>query len=336
MTRGHGSPSSRSSLTGVGFLPVIAEDEVARPPSKPAVALPPRVPQKSPRRTSSPRGLPPPYVPPYVSLAAPTLHPPPPSYREESDGKVGAGGGEYGGRRSLASRLCCVLGAVLAVLAVLAIALAVGLTVGLKNKEQQTTKDADVEDQTFPAGSFSFNVNLQETTTRCTSNPTTWRCYPYTEGDAATFFWIIASSSSSNYTISATDNPFAPSFANRSLAVVDAGKPTERLRFSFTAPKTVAPSEQLTPDNRAVQCVFDATRFEATLWTRRRGNHTVVDPEPGRAKFADWPADAEVVQSKAAARGQPRCEDSNGNRVSGVKSGSGTCECRYSNFDLED
>ncbi|KAK7420179.1 hypothetical protein QQZ08_010535 [Neonectria magnoliae] len=328
MIRGHGRgpgslSSSRSSLNGVGFLPVIAEDEVARPPAAHRPPMPLRVPQKSPRRTSSPRGLPPPYVPPYAA---------PPSYREWSDGKTedGEAQREYGGRRSYVNRLCCVLGAVVVVLVVLAIALAVGLTVGLKDEEQQTTQDSDIQDQTFPAGSFSFDVDLQETTTRCTSNPATWRCYPYTEGDSTTFFWIITSSSS--YTISATENPFAPSFANRTLALVDAGKPTERLRFSFTTPKTVVPSEKLTADNRAAQCIFDATRFEATLWTRRRGNQT-VDPEPGDVKFADWSGDVEVVQSKTGVSGQPRCEDSNGNRIVSVKAEAGACKCRYSNFD---
>ncbi|KAL6411248.1 hypothetical protein AUP68_04950 [Ilyonectria robusta] len=281
--RGPGSVSSRSSLNGVGFLPVIAENEVVHPqPSqpKPVVAhlsplpLPLRVPQKSPRRPSpgrsspgTPQGHPPPYVPPYILGAVPTLNHPPPSYKE-ADG-------------------------------------------------ESQEREARMQ---------------RETSTKCTSNPSTWRCYPYTDGDSAAFFWVITAESSSAYTISSTENPFAPSFVNRSLAIIDAGQSTERLRFSFSMAKSVVPSDKLTSDNRAATCIFDDTRFEATLWTRQRGNRT-IDPQPGDVKFGAWPGDAEIVQSKPGTTGPPKCEDTNGNSIGNVEARSGTCNCRYSNLD---
>lgn len=351
--RGSGSVSSRSSLNGVGFLPVIAENEVAHPqPSqpKPVVAhlsqlpLALRVPQKSPRRPSpgrsspgTPQGHPPPYVPPYILGAVPTLNHPPPSYKE-ADGEsqereARMQRGEYGGRRRHVDRWCYILGVAVAVLVIVAVGLAVGLTVGLQDKgRQKPSGGSDFLDQSFPAGSFSFEVNLQETSTNCTSNPSTWRCYPYTDGDSAAFFWVITADSSSAYTISSTENPFAPSFVNRSLAILDAGRSTERLRFSFSMAKSVVPSDKLTSDNRAATCIFDDTRFEATLWTRQRGNRT-IDPQPGDVKFGAWPGDAEIVQSKPGTTGPPKCEDTNGNSIGNVKARSGTCNCRYSNLN---
>ncbi|KAH7153160.1 hypothetical protein EDB81DRAFT_447944 [Dactylonectria macrodidyma] len=353
MIRGHGrgssSVSSRSSLHSVGFMPVIAENEVAQShPStpKPVVAhlsstpISLRVPQKSPRRPSprgSPRGLPPPYVPPYILVNPPALHPPP-CYKEsdgespERDARMRRG--EYGGRRNQSDRWCCIVGVGVAILVVLAVGLAVGLTIGLQDKDpEKHTQGSDSPDQSFPAGSFSFEVDLQETSTNCTSNTSTWRCYPYTTGDSATFFWVITADSSSAYTISSTENPFAPSFTNRSLAVLDAGKPTERLRFFYSMSKEVVPSENLTSNNRAATCTFDETRFEATLWTRRRGNDT-VDPASDDIKFGAWPGDAEIVQSKSGTLGPLKCEDSNGNRIGNVQAKPGTCECRYSNIDV--
>src|SRR6478735_999560 len=123
---------------------------------------------------------------------------------------------------------------------------------------------------TFPAGSFAFKADLQNTTTDCTSNPSTWRCYPYEKGSSATFFWIISSNNDSSYNISSTENPFAPSFTNLTLKVLDKDTSQERLQFSFSMNKTIVPDDQLSSSNRAAKCTFDDTLFEATLWTQRR------------------------------------------------------------------
>lgn len=349
--------SSRSSLTGVGFMPVIAENEVAQTPPSPTNAVfgngshsgspPLRIPLKNPRRASPAsmshrRGLPPPYVPPYI-LAPPTLHHPPPIYTKE-DAEIAeqesSQTAERSGRRKLADRWCCILGMVVALLVVIAVGLAIGLTIGLKDQHDQdhdgsssSSGDSESSDQSFPAGSFAFEVHLQETSTNCTSNPSTWRCYPYSTGDSATFFWIITAHSSS-FTISSTDNPFAPTFTDRPLTVLDAGKSTERLRFSFSMTKSVVPSDKLTANNRAASCTFADTVFEATLWTRRRGNTTLAEgeSEPADVKFGDWPRNAEIVQRKDYELGQPKCMDSDGSAIADVQAESGTCSCQYANF----
>lgn len=174
MTRGHtrnvGSlGSSRSSLNGVGFMPVISENEVATSPPSPAkvpglkriAPVPLRIPQKNPRRgspvsatSSSPgSGLPPPYIPPYVLESQqqqqqqqttlqnnpPPPQLPPPTYQEEGWKSEGEGpdyqaGDKLAVRRRLADRWCCILGTGVAILVTIAIGLAIGLTVGLKDQ----------------------------------------------------------------------------------------------------------------------------------------------------------------------------------------------------------
>ncbi|KAH7250539.1 hypothetical protein B0J15DRAFT_44716 [Fusarium solani] len=372
MIRGHGrGPGSLGSRSGVSYMPPIDENEVASTPSPSPPKTPLRVPHKSPRRgmrthngvtkiNSNNNGaaklngvLPPPYVPPYILSAgyspphAPTLHPPPPSYKEAHavKGKIVEGeslGEEEGvvprGRICGVDRrrVCCLFGVAVAAMAIIAIGLGIGLTIGLKDKRQGSTEDnSPLKDPNFPAGSFSFKANLQKPLTECTSNPSTWRCYPYTEGEPATFFWIITYVNTQFYKISSTDNPFAPSFTNLTLELLDENTPKERLLFSFSMNKTVVPDDQLSSSNRAARCTFDDTRFEATLWTHRSKGHDNDDDTSENSKFVAWPGDVEIVQSKSFKSGSPRCVDDDGDKVGDVKSRSGACECRYTNFDTD-
>ncbi|KAF7561939.1 hypothetical protein G7046_g2201 [Stylonectria norvegica] len=323
---------SVSSLTRVPSLPVIAEDEEARGLPKPLPPAPLRIPPKSPRRNLNlnlNRGLPPPYVP-----RAPSSWHPPPSYKaswtklEERETQLRLMGD--GGRRWYQDRRrwCCVLVVAALVTVVMTVALAVGLVVGMRNNKSNSNDNAEQAAMAFPAGSYAFNTTLLNSTTACTSNAATWRCYPYVEGSSASFFWIITAVNASSYTISSTDNPFAPSFTNLTLSFLDENQSTERLTFSFAMDKTVVPSEQLTASNRAATCTFDATRFEATLWTRRAGEAAVDG-----SRFGAWPGDVEVVQSKSGASGSPSCKDSDGKEIGDVEAGKGDCECRYASFD---
>lgn len=203
-------------------------------------------------------------------------------------------------------------------------------------RRQGSTEDnSPLKDPNFPAGSFSLKANLQKPLTECTSNPSTWRCYPYTEGEPATFFWIITYVNTQFYKISSTDNPFAPSFTNLTLELLDENTPKERLLFSFSMNKTVVPDDQLSSSNRAARCTFDDTRFEATLWTHRSKGHDNDDDTSDNSKFVAWPGDVEIVQSKSFKSGSPRCVDDDGDKVGDVKSRSGACECRYTNFDTD-
>lgn len=205
---------------------------------------------------------------------------------------------------------------------------------------EQDGSNSEPKDPTFPAGSYSFNTRLQETTTSCTSRSTTWRCYPFEEGKNATFFWVIHSQNASDanspsYTVSSTDNPFAPSFTNLTATVAGRDTPDERLTFFFDMDKTVVPSDSLTPSNQAALCTFGGTRFEATIWTRRKDGKEIGSDREAGSNFAAWPADVEVVQSKQSEEDQPRCEDRDGNRITDVQAADGECVCGYANFDKE-
>ncbi|KAF4981243.1 hypothetical protein FZEAL_2931 [Fusarium zealandicum] len=350
-SRGTGSTGSRS---GVSPMPPIDENEATPPlPSPPQMPL--RVPQKSPRRlmrdngiedrnhARSNRGLPPPYTGSgNSSPPTPTLHPPP-SYKEahgkfveqESLGSEPEGDSEtkvFGVSRR---RGCCLLVIALVVIAVIALGLGVGLTIGLRDRNTNPHPElASSPDSDFPAGSFAFKANLQNTSTDCTSNPSTWRCFPFTEGSSATFFWIITYVNTQYYKVSSTDNPFAPSFTNLSLELLGDETDDERLRFSFSMDKTVVPDDKLSSSNRAARCTFKDTVFEATMWTRRNGSHDDGSGS-GNGKFALWPGDVEIVQRKESESGSPECVNVDGDEIASVKSGSGTCECRYTNFDTD-
>lgn len=202
-------------------------------------------------------------------------------------------------------------------------------------RQDSTEAYSPFKDPNFPAGSFSFKADLQKPSTECTSNPSTWRCYPYAQGEPATFFWIITYVNTQFYRISSTDNPFAPSFTNLTLELLDEDTPEERLLFSFPMNKTVVPDNQLSSSNRAARCTFDDTRFEATLWTHRSEGHGSGRGKSQSSKFVAWPGDVEIVQRKVPESGSPRCVDGDGDKVGDIKSGSGACECRYANFDAD-
>ncbi|KAF4991808.1 hypothetical protein FGRMN_7578 [Fusarium graminum] len=342
MIRGHNPRTSSFSSLSRPHLPSINENEIASTHSSPSPPTPPlRIPKKSPRRVLRNNGLPPPaYIPrPRVYYAPPVSHYSPPSYSyAETKGKFieheSAYEGSYRERRYCGidkRRGYCLLVISLVTLAVVAIALGIGLSIGLKDDNQHPTKESSTPEPSpkFPAGSFAFKADLQNTSTECTSNPSTWRCYPYTEGSSATFFWIITPNGQDSYNISSTENPFAPSFTNLTLNLLDKDTSKERLQFSFSMDKTVVPDGNLTSSNRAAKCTFDDTLIEATLWTK-----TSRDGDGfGNDKFADWPGVVEIVQRKTFVGSSPTCVDSQGAAIGDVKAGSGACECRYANYE---
>ncbi|PBP19341.1 hypothetical protein BUE80_DR009946 [Diplocarpon rosae] len=102
------------------------------------------------------------------------------------------------------------------------VGLIVGLVIGLQDRNQK-----------------SIDTYLSTITTNFTSNPATWRCYPYftyaqsPSQATATFDWIITpvESSNNNYTISSTDNYFSLVFSNTSLSLMNAGADDEHYFF---------------------------------------------------------------------------------------------------------
>ncbi|KAF2719597.1 hypothetical protein K431DRAFT_347816 [Polychaeton citri CBS 116435] len=175
-----------------------------------------------------------------------------------------------------------------AALTIVAIALGVGLGTGLKqHRSQQDQGSTDPQQipseppqQPFPIGQWRIVTNLRSLATNCTSNPATWRCYPYTVYDSsnpsssgasqATFDWIITNTSeifasdttaqvpsdgSANLSISATDNPFSVSFTNQTLAYhADASNlSSARLTFSFEMSKMTIPQASASSTTQSLQ-----------------------------------------------------------------------------------
>lgn len=194
--------------------------------------------------------------------------------------------------------------------------------------------DADGSGLPFPAGAFSFKTSLQKTEAGCTSKNTTWRCDPMTPGGSTTFYWDIVQLNYYTYTITSNENPFAPDFANLSMKIRDYNKPTERLEFSFLMNKTVTPSDAGSPTNRAAKCNYQDTKFEATLYTRKRGT-TLFNPPQHHVKYAAWPGDVEIVQSLDSTIGQPVCQDAMSRPIADVSAGTGSCQCQYTNADSQ-
>ncbi|KAK3942163.1 hypothetical protein QBC46DRAFT_448055 [Diplogelasinospora grovesii] len=239
----------------------------------------------------------------------------------------------------------------------LIIGLAVGLTIG-PQKGNQASTPALLPTGLFPAGSYAFTTALANVSTGCTSNPSTWSCYPFStyspsapDLSATTFYWEIEPVTTYLYAISSSANPFAPTFTNVSLTLIDGNQYTERFAFNFTmAPKAVELSAQVGNDKNAkVTCWFNSTVMSATIWTRMRASYPaniteVAAPVNATNVFAPWPFAVEIKQVQDASNGVPDCRDAAGRPVGGdlrpnatTQAQGGTvttCSCSYSNRNL--
>lgn len=228
------------------------------------------------------------------------------------------------------------------------VGLSVGLTIGLR-KRNENTSPPPLPVDIFPAGSFTFTTALTNVSTACSaaaSSPSSspWRCFPYALyspssplSSSATYHWTIFPVTQYAYAISSSSNPFAPSFTNVSLSLLDANQPTERLGFSFIHPKLV--SSQI--GSRVLKCWFNTTVLSATIWTRRRASYpanitsatlplppsssTSSSPSPtaGTGKpttpkdlWPAWPFAVQVEEAQGASDEVPDCFDgATGQRV---------------------
>lgn len=259
-------------------------------------------------------------------------------------------------------RLCLTL----LVLVVVIIGVVVGLTLGLRQRgwrESSTPSATDVSpvaSEPFPAGFYSISTFLDSVNTSCTSNPVTWTCYPYVtyaqsqSAASATFNWVIAQSGS-GYMISTTSDPFAISFMNVSLTLVDSGSSNERYTFALPSAKYVIPSSIITNDGTMAGCYFNNTHIEGSLYTKKLNTYpsnltTTTSTPPATTTaatnglitsetFQSWPYAIEFVQSAAGGFNVPDCYHVvNGNIGAGVNYGFTTqssrhiCDCSYRNY----
>ena len=206
-------------------------------------------------------------------------------------------------------------------------------------------------------GSWTFTTFLDTVSANCTSNPASWKCEPSVtyatspHNALAAFNWIISavdskSDSSSNLTISSTDNPFAINFSNATLNLVDAGTENERYTFSTMVQKAVFPSFN-------VKCFYNDTVFMADLYTSKPKSYpnnstgasaattsSVAAAAPTGGAFADWGYAIDATQHIGGGVDVPACYTlENGQPGDRVTSGYSAmppedfCSCAYKNYD---
>lgn len=254
----------------------------------------------------------------------------------------------------------------------LAIGLGVGLTVGRKRNDREsdnttTGNGGDTQQPTLiqqlPLGQYSFATTLRAQQTNCSSNPATWRCYPYTvfnpsdpstqASSQSTFDWIIRNTSTTyatsttpntptsgvpaNLTISSTNNPFALAFADQQLTYhADTNATSPRLTFAFSLPKTVVPTSALTSNNAVTQCYFNSTILSGTIYLAGSLDSSANSTALG--SYQDWPYAVEVLQSSPGGEGIPDCYETVdgklGARVEGLEpqAEGDECQCEYRNY----
>jgi hypothetical protein len=161
-----------------------------------------------------------------------------------------------------------------------------------------------------------------------------------------TFNWIITSTdlfSNSDFIISSDNNPFALSFTNANMQLIDIGLETEAYTFSVPMDKIVMPQTALTPDNAATGCIYNDTAFEARLYTKMRStyptNAEAVNPSAQGPVFKPWPNAVKVMQVIDGGQNVPMCfRTTNGLLGQRVTEGleaqpsTSTCTCEYMNF----
>ena len=209
-------------------------------------------------------------------------------------------------------------------------------------------------DGPFPVGAYSMVTFLETVSTACTGNPATWLCYPYTTYNesstksAATYDWIITAvkpteTSSSNLTISSSNNPFALTFKDVPLEMLDRGLSTERYRFQVPMDKIVVPTVSITTDNSRATCWFNGTTFQAQLYTKRAKVYPPTDAPQQMATggMKAWPFAIEVKQVIGGGQDIPECykvrDGITGSRIMdnlAPMSASGTCSCQYKNYGV--
>ncbi|PSK53859.1 hypothetical protein B9Z65_7665 [Elsinoe australis] len=274
------------------------------------------------------------------------------------------------GRRGGVGRFIIIAIVVLAVI----IALAVGLGVGLsrRSKSRNSTADTDAEssqagNSQYPLGQYTFVTSLRSVKTDCTSNPATWRCYPYSTASGsnstsglALFNWFITGASQgfpsnvsspktdasgipTSLKISSSRDPFSIPLRNQSLTFVNDNN-NPRYTFNFPYAKTVVPSTALGTNNAASTCYFNQTQFSATLYL----SDTRALDYPGQdlssssqvqGGYPKWPYAVEVREMSGSGQDVPACYEmvngALGERIDSLtpQSSSSQCSCNYRNFD---
>ncbi|KAI9841428.1 MAG: hypothetical protein M1837_000704 [Sclerophora amabilis] len=261
-------------------------------------------------------------------------------------------------------RRLCTIGLILVVIIV---GLTVGLVVGLRERNKSSPappapspSEVESPDGPFPIGSYKITTFLSTETSNCTSNPSTWKCFPYaTIAQSATastafFNWIIVAndSSPSKFSISSSTNPFALSFSNIPLELRNKGLESEHYSFSVPMDKEV-PNVEVTDDGSLATCYYNGTTLAADLYSKQPQSFpaspssssssaaSAASPSTSSGaseEFRPYPFAVEVKQSISGGANVPTCFKTNrgqpvGDRITeGVSERDGQCSCLYQNY----
>jgi len=204
----------------------------------------------------------------------------------------------------------------------------------------------------FPLGTYLIPTFLTTISTNCTSNPSTWRCYPYntyTPSTASTSYsplvWSITSPKNNtlNLEISSTQPAFSYPFQNVPLELSnDNDNQLSAFTFTYSYRKQVIPSADITGTNAASRCYYNNTMLSVRLYSTAQGAGGNVTPPPtststtssGGSGPQNWPYAVEYTETINEA---PECykyvngQDTN---LINVASGTGSCGCDYANYGL--
>ena len=198
----------------------------------------------------------------------------------------------------------------------------------------------------FPLGTWSIPTYLTTTATNCTSNPSTWRCYPFTTytsttptSSYSTLTWRITSptNSTTDLRISNSNTIFSYPFTDLPLQFVDTADPRlSAYSFEFTYRKQVVPTTALTSDGAATRCYYNDTILSVKLYNTEQGAGGDVrdDNSTSTAGNMDWPFAIEYEERSSGGAQCFRYVDGRETEEVSVDAGSGDCECGYRNYGL--
>lgn len=206
----------------------------------------------------------------------------------------------------------------------------------------------------FPEGTYRFETVLESISTGCTTQNSTFRCYPYStyseapDASLAVFDWIIETTDgeSDTYQISSTKNPFSIVFENVTMNLMETGTVEERFEFNVLLNMTVIPDRPLDPGNgnRALICYYSSVVFSASIYTKKekswpKGSSAEAIVEENKTQNPKrWPYAATMKQAVNGKNDVPDCRDAVENSMGEFgryeTTGVGECSCGYTNFEI--
>lgn len=198
----------------------------------------------------------------------------------------------------------------------------------------------------FPLGTWTIPTYLVTADANCTSNPSTWRCYPYSTYDSSSptssfssLKWRISSPTNSTLDLEISDlNPlFSYPFTDTSLGLIDTNDPRlSAFSFTYLYRKQVVPTTALTSNGEATRCYYNNTLLSVRMYSTAEGagGDITEGNTTALAGQTDWPYAVEYEETVTEA---PQCflyVNGQDSTPVTIDTGNGTCVCSYRNYGL--